>query len=87
MAEQSIWQKLAARRWPQTKISGDGFLAVVLCREVQLAELPIFAMQIRRANCGHVCYGTDQHRVEELKVPVQTFKSRRWNADCEKDPR
>ena len=78
--------EVAKRRWPQHRITGTGRWAVLLCHSVKLEELPIFAMAARRAECGVGCCGTDQHRIVELKAPIETIRTtKRWTADCQRD--
>ncbi|MGA8429492.1 MAG: hypothetical protein WB729_06700 [Candidatus Sulfotelmatobacter sp.] len=76
----------AKRRWPQHSISGTGKWAVVLCHQVKLEGLPMFAMAARRAECGADCVGINQHRIEELKPAVEAArKTIRWKPDAQRD--
>jgi len=88
MADQTKtdWPQIAKHRWPQYHITGTGCLAVLLCHQVRLEELPIFAMATRRVEFGAGCCGTDRHRIVELKPPEKlTRTSKRWNAECQRD--
>jgi len=63
--------EIAKRKWPQSRITGSGCFAVILCHYVRLEELPMFAMQTRRASCGEYCYGIHRHKIVELKPETE----------------
>lgn len=71
----SIFEAIAALRWPGFTISGAGALAVALecARKVILCQTPLEAQVIAAERCSAMCNQPDHfyrwHRIHELNAP------------------
>lgn len=78
----SIYERIAALKWPGYTIEGAGCIACVFpcSQKVQLVELPLAAVNVARFKCADCLriYGVEHsHKIVHLNKPAEPSYARR----------